>query len=171
MTKKFSTITLKRKPGTPENAPTHGKNTQIFLDGERLSGVAEVTIRMGANKVAHVLLEMICEVNIEELAAEVDFIDAEDESIRIGVGDTLQKDDITPKGCVTVRCQGVGLLGDQCRWEFFVDALDPRLPDGPFLCDEHCPPEERAMRDAAAKEILKQDAAEEENDDVETEEN
>ena len=44
------------------------------------------------------------------------------------------KDDIRPVGTVQVKCSE-----PSCRWEFWVDALDPRLPDGPFLCHEHDP--------------------------------
>jgi hypothetical protein len=45
-------------------------------------------------------------------------------------------DDIRPKGTVQVRCSFPG-----CEWEFWVDCLDPRLPDGPFYCSEHDGPE------------------------------
>jgi hypothetical protein len=38
-------------------------------------------------------------------------------------------DDIRPKGTVQVPCSRPG-----CGWEFWVDALDPGLPDGPFVC-------------------------------------
>ncbi len=37
------------------------------------------------------------------------------------------KDDIRPRGTVEVRCR-------DCRWFFWVGALDKRLPDGPFVC-------------------------------------
>lgn len=36
-------------------------------------------------------------------------------------------DDVRPKGTVEVRCH-------KCGWAFWVDCLDPLLPDGPFLC-------------------------------------
>lgn len=36
-------------------------------------------------------------------------------------------DDIRPRGTVQVKCS-------RCDWEFWVEALDPRLPDGPFVC-------------------------------------
>jgi hypothetical protein len=41
-------------------------------------------------------------------------------------------DDLRPPGTVTVRCSA-----PRCTWWFWVGALDPRLPDGPFFCDEH----------------------------------
>lgn len=43
-------------------------------------------------------------------------------------------DDLRPKGTVEVACSVPG-----CGWCFWVDALDERLPDGPFLCGEHNP--------------------------------
>lgn len=39
------------------------------------------------------------------------------------------KDDIRPRGTVEVVCDVPG-----CRWSFWVGALDPRLPGGPFDC-------------------------------------
>ncbi len=38
-------------------------------------------------------------------------------------------DDIRPRGTVEVRCSHEG-----CGWCFWLDPLDPRLPDGPFDC-------------------------------------
>lgn len=35
-------------------------------------------------------------------------------------------DDIRPRGTVTVTCV--------CGWSFWIDCLDTRLPDGPFIC-------------------------------------
>ena len=48
-------------------------------------------------------------------------------------------DDIRPTGTVTVPCShpDCGPSGDSGPWCFWVDALDPRLPDGPFLCPDH----------------------------------
>jgi hypothetical protein len=46
-------------------------------------------------------------------------------------------DDLRPRGSVQVACS----CG--CRWEFWIDALDPRLPEGPFYsdgCSEACAP-------------------------------
>lgn len=43
-------------------------------------------------------------------------------------------DDIRPRGSVEVQC---GIAG--CEWWFWLDPLDRRLPDGPFLCHEHDP--------------------------------
>lgn len=40
---------------------------------------------------------------------------------------TEPKDDIRPKGTVQVTCK-------ECGWDFWVYCLDPRLPDGPFIC-------------------------------------
>ena len=37
-------------------------------------------------------------------------------------------DDIRPRKTVEVTC-------DLCDWSFWVDSLDPSLPEGPFLCD------------------------------------
>lgn len=42
---------------------------------------------------------------------------------------TEKCDDLRPRGSVQVACS----CG--CRWEWWVDALDPRLPDGPFFLD------------------------------------
>ena len=39
-------------------------------------------------------------------------------------------DDIRPRGTVAVKCDAPG----GCGWHFWVDALDSRLPNGPFLC-------------------------------------
>jgi hypothetical protein len=38
-----------------------------------------------------------------------------------------RRDDIRPPGTVQVCCNG-------CGWDFWVEALDARLPQGPFLC-------------------------------------
>jgi len=38
----------------------------------------------------------------------------------------IPKDDIRPKGTVQVECP--------CGWSFWLDSLDPCLPDGPFEC-------------------------------------
>lgn len=39
-------------------------------------------------------------------------------------------DSLRPKGTVEVTCTQCGY------WSFWIDALDPRLPDGPFLCSD-----------------------------------
>jgi hypothetical protein len=36
-------------------------------------------------------------------------------------------DDLRPNGTVEVCCV-------ECGWSFWVDCLDSRLPDGPFVC-------------------------------------
>jgi hypothetical protein len=43
-------------------------------------------------------------------------------------------DDLRPKGSVEVECI-------MCGWTFWVDCLDKRLPEGPFVCPtcEHGP--------------------------------
>lgn len=46
----------------------------------------------------------------------------------------IKRDDLRPCGTVEVRCQVAG-----CGWAWWVDPLDPLLPDGPFLCHEHDP--------------------------------
>lgn len=43
-------------------------------------------------------------------------------------------DDIRPRGTVEVACSAA-----DCPWAFWVDALDPRLPTGPFFCVQHDP--------------------------------
>lgn len=43
-------------------------------------------------------------------------------------------DDVRPRGTVMVPCSTCPVDADGARWCFFVDALDPRLPDGPFVC-------------------------------------
>lgn len=43
-------------------------------------------------------------------------------------------DDLRPKGTVQVPCSKCPVGDDGERWYFWVDALDPRLPDGPFVC-------------------------------------
>jgi hypothetical protein len=40
----------------------------------------------------------------------------------------MTSDDIRPRGTVEVHCS------NGCGWDFWVDSLDPRLPDGPFIC-------------------------------------
>lgn len=40
---------------------------------------------------------------------------------------TEPKDDIRPRGTVQVQCS-------KCEWDFWLDPLDPQLPDGPFVC-------------------------------------
>lgn len=45
-----------------------------------------------------------------------------------------QGDDIRPRGTVQVQCSV-----DGCDWEFWVDCLNSRLPNGPFLCSDHDP--------------------------------
>lgn len=53
------------------------------------------------------------------------------------------QDDIRPRGTVTVPCShpdcGHDLANAKGAWCFWVVALDPRLPDGPFLCWDHDP--------------------------------
>lgn len=63
-------------------------------------------------------------------------------------------DDIRPRGYVMVpcahpECAGTGESG---AWHHWVDALDPRLPDGPFLCWDHDPA-------TAGKPMLKEGSA------------
>ena len=49
-------------------------------------------------------------------------------------------DDIRPRGTVQVSCAHPDCGSDGSGpWMHWVDALDPRLPDGPFLCHEHDP--------------------------------
>lgn len=43
-------------------------------------------------------------------------------------------DDIRPRKTVEVQCSV-----DGCGWSFWVDCIDPRLPNGPFLCSDHDP--------------------------------
>jgi uncharacterized C2H2 Zn-finger protein len=44
-------------------------------------------------------------------------------------------ENLRPKGTVAVPCSGrFCKCEDGGVWVFFVEALDPRLPDGPFLC-------------------------------------
>lgn len=38
-------------------------------------------------------------------------------------------DNLRPPKTVEVECS------KGCGWSFWVEALDPRLPDGPFICD------------------------------------
>ena len=42
---------------------------------------------------------------------------------------TSNKDDIRPLGTVEAKCSS-------CEWHFWLEALDPRLPDGPFICPQ-----------------------------------
>jgi hypothetical protein len=50
-------------------------------------------------------------------------------------------DELRPRGTVTVPCSHPNCQpepgSDLSPWCFWVDALDPRLPDGPFLCPDH----------------------------------
>lgn len=58
----------------------------------------------------------------------------------------MMTDDLRPRGSVQVACT----CG--CRWEFWVDALDPRLPGGPFYsdgCSATCAPGCDGMNTAA----------------------
>jgi hypothetical protein len=49
-------------------------------------------------------------------------------------------DDVRPKGYVTVPCAHPECTDGAGRtWHHWVDALDPRLPGGPFLCWDHDP--------------------------------
>lgn len=45
----------------------------------------------------------------------------------------IDGDSIRPRGTVEVRCSK-----PDCGWSFWVDALDKRLPGGPFLCPGAC---------------------------------
>lgn len=47
---------------------------------------------------------------------------------------TNESDDLRPRGTIEVQC-----TAPDCRWRFWIEALDPRLPAGPFLCQEHDP--------------------------------
>jgi hypothetical protein len=136
-------ISIMRHPGSPKNEPTSGANTMILLDGLRMRGVHKITLELQAKKPARLVLEMLCEVEVH-MGVDADFHDAPPgETAAV---DPPRLEDIRPKGSVEVHCQGEG-----CQWSWWVDALDPSLPDGPFLCDEHAPPEERAARREAAK--------------------
>jgi hypothetical protein len=54
------------------------------------------------------------------------------------------EDDIRPRGTVQVKCSHPG-----CGWQFWLGALDPLLPNGPFWCFEHeTDPVKRAAWDA-----------------------
>jgi hypothetical protein len=56
-------------------------------------------------------------------------------------------DDIRPRGTVQVLCSVPG-----CGWEFWIEALHPSLPGGPFYCAEHEPdPVKRARLQAGEK--------------------
>ena len=55
-------------------------------------------------------------------------------------------DDIRPKTTVEVQCSH-----PECGWSFWIDALDPRLPDGPFFCGEHDKDLAAKLRDRIAK--------------------
>jgi len=52
-------------------------------------------------------------------------------------------DEIRPKGTVQVKCSA-----PDCEWEFWVDCLDPKLPEGPFLCSEHDGTADKAQKKA-----------------------
>ncbi len=154
----FHRLTFKRREGTPDKAPTTGGNTEIHLDGEKLRSVAAATIVLSARGVAKVTLEMFAKVDLD-LNVEADFVDSE-EPLRAGQPQVGGTDSLCPPDCIEVRCSGKDDDGAACRWSFWVDKADHRLPDGPFLCDTHCPPEERATREAAMKQALKEDAEE-----------
>ncbi len=53
-------------------------------------------------------------------------------------------DDIRPLGTVQVECS------KGCGWSFWVGALDPRLPAGPFICAT-CSGNEPRMKSSDAK--------------------
>lgn len=41
----------------------------------------------------------------------------------------------TPKDMLETKCAvQVACATPECKWEFWVDALHPELPDGPFIC-------------------------------------
>jgi hypothetical protein len=135
---------------------TSGANVRVQLDGEDLRGCHKLTFTVSAGKPARVVLEMLAEVELE-LDAEADLFDAEP-GAKGAIGPRL--DDIAPRGTVEVQCQGVDKLPDsnagacvdkRCRSFFWVDALDPRLPDGPFRCYDHSTPEEQAAMDKGLK--------------------
>lgn len=44
------------------------------------------------------------------------------------------KDDVRPRKSVEVPCSGKGWPCCEGGWAFWVDALDSRLPNGPFIC-------------------------------------
>lgn len=44
-------------------------------------------------------------------------------------------DSLRPKGYVEVPCKFCPKGPDGEQWFFWVDCLDPRLPDGPFICN------------------------------------
>lgn len=137
---------------------TSGANVRVLLDGEPLRSCHKLTFEVQAGKVARVVLEMLAEVEIE-LDADADFFDAEP-GAEGAIGPSqldgiLERDDIKPKGTVQVKCQhrAWAQSGPEqtCRSEFWVDALDKRLPDGPFFCYDHSSPEERAIMDQGLK--------------------
>jgi len=45
-------------------------------------------------------------------------------------------DNLRPKGCVEVSCKLCPKGPNGEEWVFWVDCLDPRLPDGPFICND-----------------------------------
>ena len=51
------------------------------------------------------------------------------------------KDELRAPGAMLVPCSHPDCAADPSRdvgpWMFWVDCLDPRLPDGPFICDSH----------------------------------
>lgn len=55
-------------------------------------------------------------------------------------------DDLRPRGAVQMPCAAHG-----CGWHFWVDALDERLPDGPFMCEAHETDPARKLALAEAK--------------------
>jgi len=50
----------------------------------------------------------------------------------------MTQDDVRPSGTIEVICV-------ECGWSYWLDCLDSRLPDGPFVCpvcdgtDEYTP--------------------------------
>ena len=59
-------------------------------------------------------------------------------------------DNIRPRGTVEVDCS--------CGWSFWVDALDPSLPDGPFACPS-CMTEEEVDAELCAMGLDPEDVA------------
>jgi len=64
----------------------------------------------------------------------------------------VMADDLRTRGALLVPCShpDCGPSGDSGAWHFWIDCLDPRLPDGPFLCHDHDPA-------TAGKPLLKAD--------------
>lgn len=48
----------------------------------------------------------------------------------------MRTDKIRPRKTVEVECSGPGWPCRQGRWLFWIDCLDQRLPDGPFVCPD-----------------------------------